>query len=125
MERYISTFNLYNHFMKCLLARILPWLVDTGILSHTQKAYIDRKGMKEHLFCLKTAIDYFKREMSSKLYTVFLDFKDAFGTLPHKVVMLTALEEIYLLNPLWVYLMCITSLFSRSSVGGSLQANTN
>ena len=89
--------TLYKVFMKCLLNRILPWLVDTGILSPHQKAYIDRRGMNEHVFCLKTGIDDFKHE-SSKFYTVFLDFRDAFGTLSHEV-MLKALEEIHLPQP--------------------------
>ncbi len=80
--------------MKCLLSRILPWLVDAGILSNKQKAYIERQGMNEHVFCLKTAIDDFKHE-SAKLYIVFLDFRDAFGALPHRV-MIDALEEIQL-----------------------------
>ncbi len=50
--------------------------------------------MNEHVFCLKTAIDDFKHE-SAKLYIVFLDFRDAFGALPHRV-MIDALEEIQL-----------------------------
>ena len=79
--------------MKCLLGRILPWLVDTGILSPKQKAYIARQGMNEHVFCLKTGVDDFKHE-SCKLFTVFLDFRDAFGTLSHKI-MLNALKEIH------------------------------
>ncbi len=86
--------SVYKVFMKCLLSRILPWLVDAGILSNKQKAYIERQGMNEHFFCLKTAIDDFKHE-SDKLYIVFLDFRDAFGALPHRV-MIDALEEIQL-----------------------------
>ncbi len=86
--------TVYKVFMKCLLSRILPWLVDAGILSNKQKAYIERQGMNEHVFCLKTAIDDFKHE-SAKLYIVFLDFRDAFGALPHGV-MIDALEEIQL-----------------------------
>ena len=89
--------TVYKIFMKCLLGRILPWLVDTGILSPKQKAYIARQGMNEHVFCLKTGVDDFKHE-SSKLFTVFLDFRDAFGTLSHKI-MLNALKEIHLPQP--------------------------
>lgn len=48
--------------------------------------------MNEHVFCLKTAIDDFKHE-SAKLYSVFLDFRDAFGTLPHNI-MIRALEDL-------------------------------
>lgn len=71
--------------MKCMLSRILPWLVETGILSPKQKAYINRQGMNEHVFCLKTGIDDFKHS-STKFFTVFLDFCDAFGTLLHDVM---------------------------------------
>ena len=86
--------TIYKVFMKCILSRVLPWLVDENILSPKQKAYINRQGMNEHVFCLKTGIDDFKHE-SSKLFTVFLDFRDAFGTLTHNI-MLRALEEIHL-----------------------------
>ena len=95
--------------MKCLLSRILPWLVDTGILSPHQKAYINRQGMNEHVFCLKTGIDDFKHE-SSKFYTVFLDFRDAFGTLSHQV-MLHALEEIQLPQP---FVNIVSSVYQGS-----------
>ena len=53
--------------------------------------------LNEYLFCLKTGVDDFKHE-SCKLYTVFLDFRDAFGTLSQKM-MLSALEEIHVPQP--------------------------
>ena len=53
---------IYKVFMKCVLSRVLPWLVDNSILSPKQKAYINRQGMNEHVFCLKTGIDDFKHE---------------------------------------------------------------
>ena len=93
MERHFTFATIYKMFMKCVLARILPWL-ETVILSPDQKAYIIRQGMNEHVFCLKTAIDDFKHD-SAKLFTVFLDFRDAFGSLPHSV-MIYALREIQL-----------------------------
>ncbi len=57
--------SVYKVFMKCLLSRILPWLVDAGILSNKQKAYIERQGMNEHVFCLKPSIDDFKQESAN------------------------------------------------------------
>ena len=101
--------TVYKVLMKCLLARILPWLVDTGTLSPKQKAYIDRQGMNEHVFCLKTGIDDFKHE-SCKFYTVFLDFRDAFGTLSHNM-MLHTLEEIHLPQP---FVDIITDVYKGS-----------
>ena len=120
-ETFLFPPTVYKVLMKYLLARILPWLVDTiGTLSPKQKAYIDRQGMNEHVFCLKTGIDDFKHE-SCKFYTVFLDFRDAFGTLSHNM-MLRTLEEIYL-NPLWTSSQtCTRDLFCKSSVETSSQS---
>lgn len=85
--------TIYKVFMKCLLACTLLWLVDTRILSRHQKAYINRQGMNKHVFCLKTGIDF--QHESCKFYSVFFEFRHAFGTLSHQV-MLLALEEIQL-----------------------------
>ena len=63
--------------MKCVLRRILPWLVDANILSNEQKAYIERQGMNEHVFCLKTAIDDFKHE-SARFIQVFFTHSELF-----------------------------------------------
>ena len=73
--------TIYKVFTKCLLARILPWLEENKPLSSSQKAYISRQRMNEHVFCLKTGIDDFKHD-SIKFYVVSLDFRDALGTLP-------------------------------------------
>ncbi len=37
--------TIYKVFMKCILARVLPWLVEADILFTKQKAYINRQGM--------------------------------------------------------------------------------
>ncbi len=42
--------TIYKVFMKCILARVLPWLVEADILFTKQKAYINRQGMNEHVF---------------------------------------------------------------------------
>ena len=72
--------TIYKVFMKCILSRILPWLVDANILSTDHKAYIERQGMNEHVFCLKTEIDDFELE-SARFYAAIYDFRDASGTL--------------------------------------------
>ena len=95
--------------MKCILNRILPWLVESGTLSPNQQAYIEGQGMNEHVFCLKTAIDDFKHE-SSHFYAVFFDFLDAFGSLPH-CVMLHFLEEINLPEQ---YIQIVKDVYEKS-----------
>ena len=103
--------TIYKVFMKCILSRILPWLVDANILSTDQKAYIERQGMNEHVFCLKTGIDDFKHE-SARFYAAFLDFRDAFGTLTHDV-MFQSLEEIHLPR---VYIDIVRDVYKDSFI---------
>ena len=45
-----------------------------------------RKGLQEHVFCFKTAIEDFKHE-SGKLHVIFFDIADAFGSLEHKIML--------------------------------------
>lgn len=97
--------------MKCLLSRILPWLVEANILSTKQKAYIDRQGMCEHVFCLKTGIDDLKHE-SARFYAIFLDFRDAFGTLTQNV-MIDSLKEIHLPQ---VYIDIVKDIYKDSFI---------
>ena len=66
--------------------------------------------MNEHVFCLKTAIDDFKHE--SRFYAVFLDFRDAFGSLPH-CVMLHSLEEINLPEQ---YIHIVKDVYEKSFI---------
>lgn len=103
--------TIYKVLMKCILNRILPWLCEMNILSEKQKAYINRQGMNEHVFCLKTAIDDFKHE-STKFYAVFLDFRDAFGSLPHSV-MIKSLDEI---NIPTLYINIIKDIYRNSFI---------
>ncbi len=71
----------------------------------------NRQGMNEHVFCLKAGIDDFKHS-SARFFTVFLDFRDAFGSLSHDV-MLHALDEIRLPQP---YVDVIKDVYNNSYV---------
>ena len=67
---------------------------------------MNRQGMNKTRFCLKTAIDDFKHESSR----IFLDFRVAFGSLPHNI-MIEALYEIDLPKP---YINMIKDIYSGS-----------
>lgn len=67
--------------------------------------------MNEHVFSLKTGIDDFKH-LSSRFYTVFLDFRDAFGTLSHSV-MIQSLVEINLPS---VFIDIIRDIYTDSFI---------
>ena len=49
-------------------------------VGYWQRAYISKRDWQDLLFCLKTATDDF-RHSSSKFYTLFMEFRDAFGSL--------------------------------------------
>ena len=63
------------------------------------------------MFCLKTGIDDFKHG-PSEFFAVFLDFRDAFGTLAHNV-MITALEEFHLPQ---VYVDIVKDVYTGSFI---------
>ena len=78
--------------MMLIKNRLLPWVFETERLSSRQKGGSPRKGLQEHVFCFKTAIEDFKHE-SGKLHVIFFDIADAFGSLEHKI-MLQEMEKL-------------------------------
>ena len=83
--------TVYKIFAKCLTKPILPTVVDTAI-NFWQRAYIKNRDGQELIFCLKTAIDDFKH-ISSKFYALFIDLRDAFGSLDQRYLIRTLLES--------------------------------
>jgi len=75
----------YKLFMKLLVNRHMPWIVDTERLSKRQKGAMPRNGLQESVFCLRTSIADFLHS-SSTLYVAFFDIKDAFGSIDHQVM---------------------------------------
>jgi hypothetical protein len=83
--------SFYKVYMKLIQTKMLPWIVSTRRLSSKQKGSLPRNGLQEHVFCLKSAIENFKHQ-STKFFTTFVDIKDAFGSVDHRV-MLEAMER--------------------------------
>ena len=83
--------TFYKLFAKCLVNRILPKIIDTSV-RFWQRAYIKERDRQELIFLLKTAIDDF-RHISSKFYTIFVDFRDAFGSLNQDYLIRTLLNS--------------------------------
>ena len=77
--------TLYKVYRMLIKNRLLPWMYETERLSARQKGGSPRKGLQEHVFCFKTAIEDFKHE-SGKLHVIFFDIADAFGSLEHKIM---------------------------------------
>ena len=56
-----------------------------NILGYWQRAYLPSRDRQELIFCLKTALDDF-RHMSTSFYGLFIDFRDAFGSIRQDVL---------------------------------------
>ena len=70
---------------------ILPKIINTSV-RFWQRAYIKERDRQELIFLLKIAIDDF-RHISSKFYTIFVDFCDAFGSLNQDYLIRTLLNS--------------------------------
>ena len=81
---------LYKLFIKCLLKRITPGLLDNAI-GFWQRGFVEKRDRQDLIFCLKTAVGDIKHS-SLKFYGVFIDFKDAFGSLKHSYMFRCLLE---------------------------------
>ena len=75
---------LYKLFMKCLVSRIKHRVMN-NIVGYWQRAYLPSRDRQELIFCLKTALDDF-RHISSPFYGLFIDFRDAFGSIKQEVM---------------------------------------
>ena len=83
--------TIYKIFSKCLCNRIIPKVVGTAV-NFWQRAYIRKHDRQELMFLMQTAIDDFKHT-SSHFYTLFVDFRDAFGSIDQRYLIRTLLDS--------------------------------
>ena len=100
--------TLYKIFSKVLCQRIIPYI--SNKIAFWQRAYLQTRDRQELIYCLKTAIDDFKR-ISAKFYIVFIDFADAFGSVIHNYIF-ESLDEFGIPYP---YLRIIEDIYKFSS----------
>ena len=81
---------LYKVFIKCLVARIRS-TVANNYIGNWQWGFLPKRDRQKLIFCVKTAVDDFKH-ISSRLYTLFIDFRDAFGRVKHEYL-IKSLQE--------------------------------
>ena len=81
---------MYKLFIKRILKRLTPGLLDNAI-GFLQRGSVEKRDRQNLIFCLKTTVDDFKHG-SSKFYGLFIDFKDAFGSLKHSYMIRCLLE---------------------------------
>ena len=81
---------LYKVFIKCIVERIKSTIIENTV-GYWQRAYISKRDRQELIFCLKTAIDDF-RHSKSRFYALFVDFRDAFGSISQESLIKSLLE---------------------------------
>ena len=63
--------------------RLLPYIA--AEVAFWQRAFLCKRNCQELVYALKTSIDDF-RHQSTRLYLVFIDFADAFGSVRHDFI---------------------------------------
>ena len=81
---------LYKVFIKCLVEHIKSTIIENTI-RYWQQAYISKRDRQVLIFCLKTAIDDF-RYSNLRFYALFVDFRDAFGSISQESLIKSLLE---------------------------------
>ncbi|KAL1476202.1 hypothetical protein MTO96_018718 [Rhipicephalus appendiculatus] len=69
----------------CLAARMQQWVCDHDVLSRCQKGFLPHDGVFEHNFVLQERLDA-ARAGGGDLCVAFLDFANAFGSVPHNAL---------------------------------------
>ena len=83
--------TIHKIFAKCLVNRILPQLIGSAV-QFWQRAYTKDRDRQELIFLKKTAIDDF-RHTSSRFYAIFVDFRDAFGSLDKEYLIRSLMDS--------------------------------
>ena len=79
---------VYKLLMGIMAKRLTRWSVDLGILSEEQKSARPTEGCYEHTYVLKAVVGQARRN-KKKLSLAWLDLRNAFGSVPHCVIVTT------------------------------------
>lgn len=73
-------------FTGVLTRRLATWAEDNGLLPEIQSGFRQERGCVDNLFVLSSIIEDKLRRPGGKLYTLFLDFKQAFDGVDHRLL---------------------------------------
>ena len=79
---------IYKLLMGIIAKRLTRWSIDAGILSPEQKCARPTEGCYEHTYILKSLVGQARRN-KKKLSVAWLDIRNAFGSVPHAVILST------------------------------------
>ena len=76
---------IYKLYTAILARRLAEYCLDNGTISPFQKGFMPIEGTFEHSFLMSTMLEDCKRQCRN-LRIVWIDFRDAFGSVPHTVM---------------------------------------
>lgn len=76
---------IYKLYAALWASRITDWASQSGVASKSQKGFMPVNGCHEHLFLAQSILNSTRRG-SKPLYMTYYDLKNAFGSVPHKLI---------------------------------------
>ena len=80
--------TLYKVYAAVIARRISCWAVDTGVMSQAQKGFLPMEGCLEHNHLI-TSVLQDSRKRRRPAFLTWLDLKDAYGSVPHEILLKT------------------------------------
>ena len=80
--------TLYKVYASIIARRLSTWAISNNIVSPSQKGFLPVEGCLEHGFVLKSVLQDSRRN-KREACIAWLDLKDAFGSVPHPVLLET------------------------------------
>ena len=102
--------TLYKVYASTIARRMSSWAIANEIVSPSQKGFLPVEGCLEHGFVLKSILQDSRRR-KKEACIAWLDLKDAFGSVPHLVL----LETLRLAGLQGSILAAIQDIYSNSS----------
>ena len=86
---------VYKLLMGIMAKQITHWAIDAGILSLEQKCARPTEGCYEHTYIFKSLVGQARRN-KKKLCVVWLDIRNAFGSVSHSTILHTLATWVFL-----------------------------
>ena len=112
--------TLYKVYASIIARRLSSWAIDNKILSPSQKGFLPYEGCLEHGFALKSILQDSRRR-KREVSVAWLDLKDAFGSVPHPVL----LESLRLAGLRGTTLAAIQDIYTNSFTSVKTSSETS
>ena len=86
-QRPIALLNtIVKCFTQCVGERLYVWAEENGVIPEAQAGFRRGRGCRDNIFVLQALIGLKLQFPKGKLFCAFVDYRDAFGSLPHEII---------------------------------------